>query len=142
MYDLMSKEGLFATIILAKYWPETGRMQLARAGHPPPLWIVEHNLADVPEMKGVALGIRHGARYDRKEIVLSPGESILFMSDGVTEAENEREELFGHGRLLECIKTANNSPYGEKLLDAVSSWRGSREANDDLTMLEIWRDPV
>ncbi len=39
MYDLMADEGFFATIILARYWPINGRMQLTRGGHLPPLWI-------------------------------------------------------------------------------------------------------
>lgn len=142
MYDLLAKEGFFATIILGRYWPETGRMQLVRGGHLPPLWIVGDGLAPVPELKGLALGISPGAEYEKKEIVLSPGESILFITDGITEARTEQDELFGEGRMMDHLKTASGPPWGSGLMAEVNAWRGNAEVNDDLTMLEIWRDPT
>jgi serine phosphatase RsbU (regulator of sigma subunit) len=90
----------------------------------------------------MSLGVTPDAEYERKEIILSPGESILFITDGVTEAENQRGELFGSDRLLSHITSASGPPYGKGLLDAVNLWRGTAEANDDLTMLEIWREPM
>jgi sigma-B regulation protein RsbU (phosphoserine phosphatase) len=139
IYDLTVDEGFFATIVLGRYWPANGRVQFTQGGHLPPLWVVGGKLRDLPEVKGMALGVRADSEYERKEIFLSPGESLLFLTDGVTEAENERGELFGSDRLLSCIKSTRELPYGKELLDAVNIWRGSAEANDDLTMLEIWR---
>ena len=40
-YELTSEEGFFATIVLVRYWPHSGKIQFALAGHPQPLWIVE-----------------------------------------------------------------------------------------------------
>ena len=97
-------------------------------------------MGNVPELQGIALGITPGAEYGKKEIILSPGESILFITDGVTEAENERDELLGHHRLVEYFQKANGPPWGSGLLDMINAWRGTAEASDDLTMLEIWRD--
>jgi sigma-B regulation protein RsbU (phosphoserine phosphatase) len=139
IYDLTVDEGFFATIVLGRYWPANGRVQFTQGGHLPPLWVVGGKLRDLPEVKGMALGVKADSEYERKEIFLSPGESLLFLTDGVTEAENERGELFGSDRLLSCIKSTRELPYGKELLDAVNIWRGSAEANDDLTMLEIWR---
>ena len=142
IYELTVDEGFFATIVLGRYWPASGKMELTLGGHLPPLWVVAGGLRDVPELKGMSLGVALDAKYQRKEIILSPGESILFLTDGVTEAENERGELLGSGRLLEYINSATGPPYGKRILDAVNDWRGMTEANDDLTMLEIWRDPA
>jgi serine phosphatase RsbU (regulator of sigma subunit) len=139
IYELTVDEGFFATIVLGRYWPADGRMQFTQGGHLPPLWAVGEKLKDVPEVKGMSLGVTPNAEYKREEIVLSPGESILFLTDGVTEAENHRGELFGNERLLGHMKSASGPPYGKGLLDAVNHWRGTAEANDDLTMLEIWR---
>ena len=139
IYELTVDEGFFATVVLGRYWPGHGRMQFTLGGHLPPLWVVEGKLRSVPEIKGMSLGVTPDAKYERKEIVLAPGESILFLTDGVTEAENERGELFGSDRLLSHITSASGPPYGEGLLDAVNLWRGTAEANDDLTILEIWR---
>jgi serine phosphatase RsbU (regulator of sigma subunit) len=140
MYDLMAEEGFFATIIVGRYWPETGRMELARGGHLPPLLISGSVLENIPELKGPSLGIAQGIEFEKKEIYLSLGESILFITDGVVEAENERNEFFGQRRLIDFFQKAKGPPLGKSLLDAVNAWRGTAEANDDLTILEIWRD--
>ena len=142
IYDLTVDEGFFATIVMGRYWPASGKLELTLGGHLPPLWVVAGGLRDVPRLKGMSLGVALDAKYEKKEIILSPGESILFVTDGVTEAENERGELFGSDRLLEYINSVGRPPYGKRLLDAVNDWRGRTEANDDLTMLEIWRDPA
>ncbi len=142
MHDLMAEEGFFSTIIIGRYWPATGRIQLARGGHLPPLWIRKDGLGKVPELKGPSLGIVPGAKYENKEITLSPGESILFLTDGVTEAENEEVRLFGNRRLIDYIQKTNGPPWGKGLLDSVNAWQGTAKVSDDLTILEIWREPA
>ncbi|UCD90089.1 MAG: SpoIIE family protein phosphatase [Desulfobacterales bacterium] len=141
MHELMAAEGFFATIIIGRYWPATGKMQLVRGGHLPPLWIKQDGLKNSLELKGPSLGITPEADYQKTEIILSPGESILFLTDGVTESENEQKELFGQHRLVECIQKTNEPPWGKDILDAINAWKGTAKASDDLTMLEIWRAP-
>jgi serine phosphatase RsbU (regulator of sigma subunit) len=140
MHSLTSAEGFFATIALARYWPSSGKMQLALGGHLSPLWIAEGEMRNLLKSKGISLGVTADAHYEIEEILLSPGESILFFTDGVIEAENEKSELFGHDRLISYIKDTKGPPWGKKLLDFVHDWRGHSSANDDLTILEIWRD--
>ncbi len=142
MYSLLAKEGFFATIILGRYWPAAGKLQLARGGHLPPLWVAGDGFGSIPELKGMPLGIKATPEYETKEIILEPGQSILFMTDGVTEARNEGDELFGTYRLHEHFKTTSGPPWGRSLLETVKDWRGDAEATDDLTILEIWRDPT
>jgi len=141
MYELMSEEGFFATIVLSKYWPRAGRVQTARAGHPHPLWVINHGFRELPKLNGIPLGVELGTEYEKTEFVLSPGESILFITDGVSEAENEENELFGNDRLTDYLAGAKGPPWAEGLLEKIDSWRGNAAANDDLTMVEIWRDP-
>jgi len=141
MYELMSEEGFFATIVLSKYWPRAGRVQTARAGHPHPLWVINHGFRELPKLNGIPLGVELGTEYEKTEFVLSPGESILFITDGVTEAENEENELFGNDRLTDYLAGAKGPPWAEGLLERIDSWRGNAAANDDLTIVEIWRDP-
>ena len=141
MYELMSEEGFFATIVLSKYWPRAGRVQTARAGHPHPLWVINHGFRELPKLNGIPLGVELGTEYEKTEFVLSPGESILFITDGVSEAENEENELFGNDRLTDYLAGAKGPPWAEGLLEKIDSWRGNAVANDDLTIVEIWRDP-
>ncbi|MBW2066574.1 MAG: SpoIIE family protein phosphatase [Deltaproteobacteria bacterium] len=139
MYDIMSQEGFFATIIFGKYNPITGRMQYALGGHFPPVWIKGREIKDVPPLKGVSLGLAPHTEYQQREIVIDPGDSVLFITDGVTEAENEGNDLFGYEGLRKYIHSSEGPPWGKGLLEAVDAWRGSAEASDDLTIVEIWR---
>jgi len=91
-------------------------------------------------LRGIPLGVIPKPQYDPREIILKPGQSILFITDGVTEARNARDELFGNDRLPKYVNAAEGPPWGNKLLDEVKSWRGAAEAADDLTILEIWRE--
>jgi serine phosphatase RsbU (regulator of sigma subunit) len=140
LHNLTSEEGFFATIVLARYWPASGKMQLALGGHLQPLWIVENGVGDLPPLKGISIGVTPDVHYEKQEINLSPGESILFFSDGVIEAENEDNELFGNERLLDAIKNAKGPPWGKEIIASIGQWRGNAKANDDVTLLEIWRD--
>jgi serine phosphatase RsbU (regulator of sigma subunit) len=139
-YNLTSEEGFFATIILARYWPHSGKMQLAIGGHLQPLWIVERGIGNLPKINGISLGVTPDVRYEKKEILLSSGESVLFFTDGIIEARNENNELFGNDRLVDSIKNAKGPPIGKELLDSIRQWQGDAPASDDLTILEIWRD--
>ena len=139
-YELTSEEGFFATIVLVRYWPHSGEVQFSLAGHPQPLWIAESGIGNLPQLTGISLGVKEDVKYEKKGISLSPGESVLLFTDGVIEAENKNNELFGHDRLVGYIKDTKGPPWGNGLLDEISYWRGKTKANDDLTLLEIWRD--
>jgi len=128
-------------MVLSKYWPRTGRVQTARAGHPYPLWVINHGFGELPKLDGLPIGVEFGTKYEKTEFVLSPGEALLFITDGVTEAENQESELFGDDRLTDYFKETNGPPWAEGLLERIDSWRGNAAMNDDLTMVEIWRDP-
>jgi serine phosphatase RsbU (regulator of sigma subunit) len=140
LYNLTSEERFFATIVLARYWPSSGKMHLALGGHLQPLWVVDGGIGNLPQLSGISLGIQPDFHCEKKEILLSPGESVLFFTDGVIEAENENNELFSNHRLVDYIKNAKGPPWGKGLLDVIHHWRGNMGANDDLTILEIWRD--
>jgi len=142
LYSLISEEGYFATIVLVKYWPASGKMQLALGGHLQPLWILKDGVGELPLLTGISLGITPDAHFEKKEMTLSPGESILLFTDGVTEAENETRKFFGSDRLLESITAIRGIPRAKGLLDEIRKWRGNAKVNDDLTLLEIWRDRV
>ncbi|MGV7223291.1 MAG: PP2C family protein-serine/threonine phosphatase [Nitrospinales bacterium] len=142
LYNLISQEGFFATIVLVRYWPASGKMQLALGGHLQPLWVVDGGIGNMPHLNGISLGVTPDAHFDKKEITLSPGESVLLFSDGLVEAENEEKELYGNERLVRYIKDKNETQIGNGLLDEIRKWRGNAIVNDDLTLLEIWRDQV
>jgi serine phosphatase RsbU (regulator of sigma subunit) len=140
LYRLASEEGFFATIVIVRYWPDNGKTQIALAGHLQPMWIAESGIGDLPPINGVSLGVAPDLRYEKKEIVLSAGESILLFTDGIIEAENADNVLFGNDRLLDSIKSTKGPPWGKALLGSVRQWQGEAPVSDDLTILEIWRE--
>jgi serine phosphatase RsbU (regulator of sigma subunit) len=137
---LMSEEGFFITIVVGRYWPGSGRMQVLTAGHLPPLRIGANAFRHVDVSPGIALGITPDARYEKSEILIGPGESVLFYSDGILEARNGSSELLGAARMAGMIAQAKGPPWGPGLLEAVRLWLAGSPAEDDLTMLEIWRE--
>lgn len=137
--NLVSEEGYFATIGMARYWPGSGRLKLLRAGHPYPLHIFQGRISELPPLQGIAIGIDDSAPYEDIEISLSANESILLYSDGVLEAANESSEEFGEKRIAVCIESSEGPPWGKGLLEAVRQWQGNSAATDDITLLEIWR---
>ena len=139
-YELAAEEGFFATMVLARFQPGDGRLQIVSAGHPPPLLIVDRVGREMSIPRGLAIGVQTGSRYETYAMQMRSGESILFYSDGITEAENESQEHFGIGRVIEHIANAPAPPWSQQLLDAINRWRGPSAVNDDVTLLEIWCD--
>lgn len=139
-YQLVSEEGFFITIVLTRYFPDSGRMQILLGGHLLPLWINAVGVHKVPASSGISLGATPDARYEKSEILLSPGESVLFYSDGVIEARNENMEMLGHDRLIDFLKKSKGPPWGEVLLQFVRRWQENMAGGDDTTILEIWRE--
>ena len=142
MYRLMANESYFATAVFIRYWPSSGNIQYALAGHLQPLWIHEGGISDLPLSGGVPLGVQKGAQYQKGEFVLGNGQSILLFTDGLVEAENEAGEQFTNNRLVDYLKTCDGPPWGESVLQRIEAWRGQCAPNDDLTIMEVWRDPA
>jgi serine phosphatase RsbU (regulator of sigma subunit) len=142
MCRLMADEGYFATAVLIRYWPSSGRLQYTLAGHLQPLWIVDGEISDLALPGGVSLGIQKGAQYQKGEIVLGYGQSVLLFTDGLVEAENGSGAHYTRTRLVDFLKTCDGPPCGERLLQRIQAWRSGCAANDDLTIMEVWRDPA
>jgi serine phosphatase RsbU (regulator of sigma subunit) len=139
MYEILSQQ-LFATMIIARYWADSGRMTLALAGHLPPILGAPGTCVSLDEIKGQPVGIDPHIRYEEIEIQIPPHGSLLIMTDGVTEARNARREFFGDQRVEKAFKELSGPPWGEHLVRSVESWRGAVDASDDLTVVEIWRN--
>lgn len=89
---------------------------------------------------GVALGTFENSKYEERPLGLNPGDIIVFYTDGVTEAKNEKEEEFGTKRLKQVI---NDSCYlsapeiQNNIYQAVKDFTGNLPQADDLTMIVI-----
>jgi serine phosphatase RsbU (regulator of sigma subunit) len=137
---LTAEEGFFATIALMRYWPGSSKMELVIGGHLEPISIIDGSIRNRAHASGIALGIQRGASYEKNIFHLSKGESLLLFTDGVVEAENKGFERFGRDRLEDCLQGITRFPLGERLVETIGHWREGAVPNDDMTILEIWRD--
>lgn len=115
-------------------------LTFANAGHNAP--ILRHASGEMEYLTegGVALGMFENLKYEERPLGLSPGDIIVFYTDGVTEAKNEKEEEFGTRRLKQVINDShqlNASRIQENIYRAVKDFTGSLHQADDLTMIVI-----
>ena len=90
---------------------------------------------------GMPLGMMPGSSYEEYEAMLLPGESLLFYTDGLVEAHNQRREMFDYPRLSALIAGyAGGSALIELLLNALARFTGEQwEQEDDVTMVVVSR---
>jgi sigma-B regulation protein RsbU (phosphoserine phosphatase) len=89
---------------------------------------------------GIALGMFENSKYEERPLGLSPGEVVVFYTDGVTEAKNEKEEEFGTRRLKQVIDDSHQlsaSQIQENIYKAVEDFTSILHQEDDLTMVVI-----
>lgn len=139
MFEVLANQ-LFVTIVLGRYWPHSGRLQFSLAGHSPPLWVTPAGIRTPPIVKGMPLGILEQTRFERAEITLQAGESMVMTTDGVSEARNLAGDFYGDDGAEATLSGCSVHPCGRRLVDGVRRFRGDAEASDDLTVLEIWRE--
>ncbi len=141
MFEMMAGE-VFATMILARYQPASGDLELVCAGHPAPLNISPDGFAGVATQCTVPVGVQRGTAFAATRCCILPGQSVLILTDGVTEARNQSGELFAEKAQAAALGRLSGPPYGPGLLQAVMDFTAREELCDDLTIFEVWRDPA
>jgi serine phosphatase RsbU (regulator of sigma subunit) len=87
---LATMPGELATLAVAAYDPGAGRLELALAGHPPPVVARADGSAEVLACRpGLPLGVVAEAAYDQVEVVLAPGDTVVLYTDGLIERRGE-----------------------------------------------------
>lgn len=117
-----------------------GHLEFINAGHPSP-FLLRHGVAHEPFSEGsYPVGLVPEAEYAVARLKLEPGDTIVLFSDGVTEAMDPNEELFGVPRLREVLTGQTQCPLDQLqkcVLEAVENFaRGASQA-DDLTLLIV-----
>lgn len=130
----------FVTLFAAVLDPQTGNLNYINAGHNPPL--IGHADGTIEQLTsgGLPLGLLPMAEYEVSETKLEAGESIIIYSDGVSEANNIREEEFGMDRLIEVFRRnlgASAAGIRDKVESALSAFTQTAPANDDITLVIV-----
>jgi len=129
--------GMFATLALLALDPATGEMEIVSAGHSLPFVCSRGgDIVEIGQTGSPPLGLDAGAVFPVHHHRLEAGDVVVLCTDGVTEAENTRRELFGEERLRDAI--SSSATVGEVksgVLSAVTKFAGGAPQSDDLTLL-------
>lgn len=133
--------GMFVTAWMGILNIRNGKVLFANAGHNHPL--VKHSDGTFEYLKsraGFVLAGMEGVRYRKNELVLEPGDAIYLYTDGVTEATDLNEELYGEDRLhsiLEKYKDETMEVICSEIKKDVDLFAGEAPQFDDITMLAL-----
>ena len=134
--------GMFVTAQVIALDVESGTIEIANAGHPPPLLraadgLVEQLVLDA----GAALGANAQTRFGSSTIVLASGACLLLYTDGLDEAEDKDGEQFGIERAKAAMQPGGKAPaILAEISRQLDAFVGSAAAADDLTLLVLSRD--
>ena len=141
--DLCSENdsGMFVTAWQGSLNLKTGKLKYVNAGHNLPLIKRGNGAFEMMSMKpNFILGGMEDVRYEVRELTLQKGDTLLLYTDGVTEATDANEKLFGEERLL---NVANEKDYDsadsliDAVMEAIRSFTGEAPQFDDITMLSV-----
>jgi sigma-B regulation protein RsbU (phosphoserine phosphatase) len=131
--------GRYATMFFG-ILDDQGNLEYINAGHPSPFLIRKGVAEDVFTEGSYPVGLVPEAEYTAVSLKLEPGDTVVLFSDGVTEAMDPGEELFGVPRLREVLTGHMQTPLDElqrTVLESVENFaRGASQA-DDLTLLLV-----
>lgn len=145
MHTDLENSNRFVTLFYAEYDPKTRILSYGNAAHNPPfLWQAATNTITRLDTVGMLLGLDMDTQYHEAEIQLQPGDTIIFYTDGFTEASNQRGDRFDEDNLERALQWAcRNCASAEEILAYLFSlldrFIGEDRGNDDDVTLVIMR---
>ena len=134
-----NREEMFVTVWLGILELSTGKLTAANAGHEyPALKTTDGQFELVKDKHGFVIGGMNGVRYKQYELQLEPGSKLFLYTDGVPEATDAEQSLFGTERMLAALnKNAGAKPEDilKQVRADVDGFVKDAEQFDDLTML-------
>jgi hypothetical protein len=130
----------FTTAFLAELDPVTGRMTYVNCGHNWPVLRRLSGEVEHLEAGGLPLGILPAAAYEYGETTLGAGDLLIIFTDGLVEAEDEKEQEYGEERFLEVVAglAAPSAPESlKRLMSSVDAFVGLTRQHDDITCLVL-----
>jgi sigma-B regulation protein RsbU (phosphoserine phosphatase) len=144
--DMLSKESfdsMFVTVFYGVYCISTGEMRYVNAGHNPPYIIkVNGNVDVLPNSNNICMGVTEGFPYQESILKLEKGDMLVAFTDGVTEACDPSNNLYGEGRLESLLATLRDNTTQEvtsAIDNAVNAHANGAEQSDDITIMAIKR---
>lgn len=135
----------FVTVFFALFDPAAGELAWTNGGHPPACILGADGSLDLLDAtpRATPLGVFDTARYATHRARLAPGDTLFAYTDGVSEAMDPTEQLYGDARLHELLRAAPRDQAASRLLDSVVADVLAHEAaapqSDDITVVALRR---
>lgn len=140
LYQDLSRADSFVTAFVATIDAAAGTLTYASAGHTPAiLWRAETQTTEQLKATSPPIGIFYRGESTRT-VTLNPGDTLLFYTDGITEAESPAAELFGLSRLIQIVEAnAHESPekLQQQIQTEITQFRQDSLGRDDATLLVV-----
>ena len=132
-------ESQYVTLLFAQWNDETRTLAVANSGAVQPI-LCRGCESETIKVEGFPLGLFPDVTFDELNIQTQPGDVIVFISDGILDAENALEEMYGNDRLT-AVLCANReetaTDIAEAILTDVTRFQGARERFDDETIIVL-----
>ena len=126
-------------MLFALWNDENQTLQVANSGAVQPVFCRAGESLPV-RAEGFPLGMFPNVTYEEFSVATQPGDAIVFVSDGILDAENEKEEMYGQERLAGLLCSSRDLPaaeIAEAILADVARFQGSKDRFDDETIIVL-----
>lgn len=131
----------FMTIFALNYRPDTRELTYVCAGHPPAIHRTRDGLRllGMHHDAGIPLGILREHRWENATSTLEPGDSLVVYTDGIVEARDPQDRMFGEERLFDLVGNGSDDPAAmvARVRDALHEHQQRTTGNDDQTMIVL-----
>ena len=142
--EAQNPRGMFVTLSCAVFDCDKGTVTCSSAGHPSPVLLRPGSTPSLPfASTSMVAGVFPGMEVSSQPMELRPGDTLVFYTDGVTEAFNAEGTMFGDARLLGCLAGepgASAADTAGRVLAAVRRHAGDHPQSDDITVLAVRYD--
>ncbi|MGJ3252566.1 MAG: PP2C family protein-serine/threonine phosphatase [Elainellaceae cyanobacterium] len=142
MYGDLENSNRFVTLFYSEYDPITRVLSYSNAAHNPPLmWQAETGTLTRLDTMGMLIGLDMDTQYQEAQIRLQPGDTIIYYTDGFTDAASPKGDRYDEDKLMQAFQWACRAGYHpdailNHLFDSVQQFIGqSRHNQDDMTLI-------
>jgi phosphoserine phosphatase RsbU/P len=148
MYADLENSSRFVTLFYSEYDPTTNMLAYSNAAHNPPLhWQSASNLMSKLDTKGALIGLEADSQYEEDRVQLQSGDTVIYYTDGFTDAANQQGERFNEENLirtlhLACQQELNPKQILDRTVATIENFVGKDRlsgddilSGDDMTMV-------
>ncbi len=143
MYTDLENSNRFVTLFYSEYDPQTRILSYSNAAHHPPfLWQAETDSLQRLDTLGMLIGLDAEAHYQEAQVQLQPGDTLIYYTDGFTDAANQSGDRFEEENLAKAFLWACRHSKGpqailEYLFEQVQQFVGHSQNGDDMTLIVL-----